>query len=122
MIYLLACLARIFYPFRYILFVVTALLFGFIVYSFVFVSVEQESVRLMPAFLALLWTLLLSLVSYYHQDPALLRTKLTSKKLSLFKRIKSRFKLFILNVIALIFILLSLAVVIVSYRMLAVWS
>jgi hypothetical protein len=108
-------LAKIFlycYPYRKYCLVFAVLCLISLIYTFIAFSSEQQDVFLIPAVLGLLWSLILYLSICIFQPMTLL-----VNNSSLLQRIKRKLSGFLKILLVLIFTVLTLAVIIFSFRL-----
>ena len=105
------------YSFRAVFLLSAACFTGGIIYCFIFIPAIEQNQFVMPSFLALLWSLMLYTLLVFTQN----KPQYANEKLSLINNIKFKIKRFIYSLFTVVFLVLTLAVVIVTFRLFIVW-
>ncbi len=113
------------FPFRKVILVLTALFALVIVYSFAYLPPKEQNSISLPSFLAMLWLVLCYLLVHFSQkfaeQSAHHLTSHSANRKGLFTRIKLKVQRVLYYLSAVIFLLLTLAIVLLTIRLLNAW-
>jgi len=118
---LLSSIAKKLFPYRKVVLILVLLLALNIVYGFIFLSIEQQDTSAAPSLLAMLWLLLCYLLLVFTQKKSVYFGQALDKSPRLFERIKMKLLSFFYLLLGLCFLLLTLTLSFLSFRLLNTW-
>jgi len=105
------------FSFRVIFLFLAAFFAACIVYGFIYLAPTQQNQFVLPSFLALLWSLMFYILLVFTQK----KPQDSNKKPTLLNKFKLKVHRLFYSLFTVVFIGLTLAVFIVTFRLLSVW-